>query len=460
MFLFLIIALPVLHVAWWWNVHRLLRHAAHARLWRSGLAIVAGSLLVVFVLLVATRLLRLAADVPVPLLALTFVWFLVVLPASCIAFTPIAGAVTWMSAWRRHPLDADSDRRPRVTSAPEGNLERVVAHECAEHAPLHTQRTTRRTLLTAAIGLAPPIAALGATARGLTQLDEFRIRRISVPLPTLPPSLDGMTIVNISDVHVGNFTNGPTLRKIADAANNLRPDLIVLTGDLIDYSLSDLPAGLEMVKRLEAPGGVYMCEGNHDLFESRSEFERRVVRAGTDLLLNQSAVVRVRGAQLQVLGLRWGRVPLLRENADALSSVRPQANQSSGVAMHDPPPAIAHADSPSADAQSRGAGVDQNMRVVLSRRDPEAFAILLAHHPHAFDPAADAGIPLTLAGHTHGGQLMLSRTLGAGPLLFRYWSGLYTRNNCALVVSNGVGNWFPLRLNAPAEIVHLTLRRA
>jgi len=84
----------------------------------------------------------------------------------------------------------------------------------------------------------------------------------------------------------------------------------------------------------------------------------------------------------------------------------------------------------------------------------------MAHHPHAFDAAADAGLPLTLSGHTHGGQLMLNEQLGFGPALFHYWSGLYTRGRSKLIVSNGVGNWFPLRVNAPAEIVHITLRQA
>ena len=92
-------------------------------------------------------------------------------------------------------------------------------------------------------------------------------------------------------------------------------------------------------------------------------------------------------------------------------------------------------------------------------RDPSAFPILMAHHPHAFNAAAEAGLPLTLSGHTHGGQLMLNEQLGFGPALFRYWSGLYRRGQSKLIVSNGVGNWFPLRVNAPAEIVHLTLRR-
>ena len=101
-----------------------------------------------------------------------------------------------------------------------------------------------------------------------------------------------------------------------------------------------------------------------------------------------------------------------------------------------------------------------SMRELLAARNASAFPILLAHHPHAFDAAADAQLPLTLSGHTHGGQLMLNEQLGFGPAMFRYWSGLYERGASKLIVSNGVGNWFPLRLNAPAEVVHLTLRRA
>jgi hypothetical protein len=81
--------------------------------------------------------------------------------------------------------------------------------------------------------------------------------------------------------------------------------------------------------------------------------------------------------------------------------------------------------------------------------------------PHAFDAAAAVGIPVTDSGHTHGGQLMLSETESFGPLLNRYWPGLYRKpapNGASVVVSHGVGNWFPLRIGAPAEIIHLTLR--
>ena len=99
------------------------------------------------------------------------------------------------------------------------------------------------------------------------------------------------------------------------------------------------------------------------------------------------------------------------------------------------------------------------MARLLPQRVPDAFPILMAHHPHAFDPAAAAGIPLTLAGHTHGGQVIIGG-LSPAALIYRYWSGLYRKGDSFCFVSNGVGNWFPLRLGATAEVVHLTLRRA
>jgi predicted MPP superfamily phosphohydrolase len=110
--------------------------------------------------------------------------------------------------------------------------------------------------------------------------------------------------------------------------------------------------------------------------------------------------------------------------------------------------------------QAADAGHGDALGQLLAQGKPDAFTILLAHHPQVFDAAAAAGIPLTLAGHTHGGQLMLTPRLGFGPWLYRYWSGLYRQGASQLVVSNGTGNWFPLRIGAPAEIVLLTLESA
>ena len=164
--------------------------------------------------------------------------------------------------------------------------------------------------------------------------------------------------------------------------------------------------------------------GEHGLDDARrrrpAEFERRVKASGIPFLRDESTIVSVRGAPLQLLGLSWTR-------------------------HH---------------AKNHDEEISRAVRTLLQQHQSDIFPILLAHHPHAFDAAAEAGMPLTLSGHTHGGQLMLNEQLGFGPALFRYWSGLYERGESKLIVSNGVGNWFPLRVNAPAELVHITLRRA
>jgi len=194
---------------------------------------------------------------------------------------------------------------------------------------------------------------------------------------------------------------------------------VLLTGDLINDALADLDTGLELTRALEARFGLAIIEGNHDLIEDPAEFERRVRASGIPFLLDESTIISIHGVPVQLFGLSWTRIH----------------------------------------GQGRDAAITFAVNKLLRQREQDAFPILMAHHPHAFDAAAEAGLPLTLSGHTHGGQLMLNEQLGFGPALFRYWSGLYRRGQSKLIVSNGVGNWFPLRVNAPAEIVHLTLRR-
>jgi predicted MPP superfamily phosphohydrolase len=226
--------------------------------------------------------------------------------------------------------------------------------------------------------------------------------------------MDGMTIAHVTDIHVGKFTRPGSLNALADQVNLLRSDFVVVTGDLIDMSLSDLPAALDMLDRIDPRQGIIVCEGNHDLYESRHRFEHGTRAAGLPLLVDQACDIQFRGSPVQFLGLRW--------------------------------------------EEGKDERIADNFETLVPMIRPDAFPILLAHHPHAFDPAAAAGIPLTLSGHTHGGQIMLTDRIGAGPLFFRYWSGLYRKRDSALVVSNGVGVWFPLRINAPAEVVHITLR--
>ncbi|HEY2626277.1 MAG TPA: metallophosphoesterase [Candidatus Udaeobacter sp.] len=283
----------------------------------------------------------------------------------------------------------------------------------------HRHHYTRREFLSVAAAITPPLLTLGLTGIALSQLNHFRVRRLVVPIRDLPRDLDGTTIAHVSDMHVGRFTSGRVLREMVRVVNELRADLVLLTGDLINDALATLDEGIDLVRAIDPRLGLYLIEGNHDLIENASEFERRVKASGIPFLLDESAIASVHGVPVQLLGLSWTR--------------RYGAN-------HDE-------------------AISRSVRALLQQRRADVFPILLAHHPHAFDAAAEAGMPLTLSGHTHGGQLMLNEQLGFGPALFRYWSGLYTRGESKLIVSNGVGNWFPVRANAPAELIHLTLCR-
>lgn len=261
----------------------------------------------------------------------------------------------------------------------------------------------------------PLLATFGTAAISLPRLSRFRIRKLTLALDELPAALDGMRIAHVSDPHVGKFSSAKMRDEIVAATNALDADLVLFTGDLIDNTLHDLPVALGMMKRFKGKSGVFLIEGNHDLIESPEAFEKGVRASGIAMLRNEAATVQIRGVPVQVLGVVW-------------------SSQEDDMA--------------------------DDMEVVAALRDPTAFPILMIHHPHVFDHAVPHGFPLTLAGHSHGGQVMLTPEFGAGSILFRYWSGLYRKAGRTLLVNNGVGNWFPLRVNAPAEIIHLTLRKA
>jgi predicted MPP superfamily phosphohydrolase len=385
----------------WLLGDKILRRVPRAWAWRwlyaAFMGAQFGSLLFIILGRVASS--RTDEFLPRSLLSGVFLWhFILLIPAALVV------SVAWFTGPRR------------VKPVPE----QVDVSEM----PALNRRDFLRSLAVAA----PPVATVLTTGVAMSQQQEFRIRSFDLPLRQLPGDLDGLTIAQVSDIHVGRFTEEPVVKKIVEATNALRADLVLLTGDLINHALADLPAGLDAVKRMDARFGIYMIEGNHDLFESRAKFERTVKESGIPLLLNESTVLNIRGHAVQLLGLKWG-------------------SANSNVSINSP-------------SQRGDAAIADSMAVLMKQLQPGAFPILMAHHPHAFDLAAQAGIPLTLAGHTHGGQLMASPQIGFGPLMFRYWSGLYAKDESKLIVSNGVGNWFPLRINAPAEIVKITLRRS
>lgn len=356
--------------------------------------------------------------VPAEVLGVIYLWALIVLPAT-IVITLLLGGLR--RAFRRRPAaDVAAVNEPAPSPspfAPARGGSRVADD------PGATPALTRRQLLAAAAVAVPPLVTGAGVAYGRRALYDLHVNRLDVRVPNLPPDLEGLTIAHLTDVHVGKFVEGRYLRRVREAANALRADLHLLTGDLIDLSVGDLPVALDFVSGLDPKHGLVMCEGNHDLIDSPRAFYAGVRARGIPLPVDDAVTVPVRGraTPVRVLGLRWG-------GAGAASP-----------AEH---------------------GYVQSVDRMQREMEPGQFSVLLAHHPHAFDVAAAAGVPLTLAGHTHGGLLMLSERVGPAAAMYRYFRGLYRKGDASLYVSTGVGSWFPLRVNARPEIAHLTLRRA
>ncbi len=306
-----------------------------------------------------------------------------------------------------------------------GLCEAGATTDAAATPPALCDRPTRRELLKAA-GIFAPVAILGGTtlARG-RQTGRFAVNTYDLPAPWLPDRLRGLTITHISDLHVGRLYRPSMLPHLVEQANKLDGDIVVITGDVVDQSNDMLPPAIEAIRQLEHRHGRFLCIGNHDLIDNGRDFVRIVRDGGLDLLIDERRTLRIGGEPLTIAGLNW-----TRRRGDHAAHVRATLT---GHTTHRAGPCIA-----------------------------------MAHHPHAFDDLADAGVPLVLAGHTHGGQLMLrpprpdgqgdpDRDEGIGRMLFRYLRGFYRRGDSTLFVNSGVGNWFPVRINAPPEIVRIRL---
>jgi len=374
---------------WWWAyANRSARRAKLARGWRIFIGIMMSSLMLGIFLLLAARVFQWKFMVmPEWGVIVLFLWHFIVLPAvllPSLIHRATAGVVSMVKK--------SSDNE------------------------LSTAALSRRAFMARVVVVAPPVATAVLAGRSVVNADDVIIRRRDVPIASLPKELDGMTIAHVSDPHVGSFMSDAKFKRIIDLTNSLDADLVLQSGDLINASLSDLPDGIEMMRQFRSRSGVYCCSGNHDYITNRDTFETENLRAGVNLLLDETRTIAVRGQRVAIVAPRWwGGKP----------------------------------------AVQRWSVLEPAKKIPI-----DAFAICLAHHPHCFDYAVEAGIPLTLVGHTHGGQLALTQNIGFGPLMYKYWNGLYRQQNAVCNVSVGTGNWFPLRFNVPCEIIQLTLRRA
>ena len=246
------------------------------------------------------------------------------------------------------------------------------------------------------------------TARGTPETTE-----LVIPVKRLPDELNGFSIVQVSDLHLGLVNGQARLRRIVEHVNALDPDLIVIPGDLGDEDAADLDGTTPLLSNLRARHGVLAVTGNHDYYAGVEEVVRRGEEAGVRYLRN--AHVDVAGGLL-VYGIE-------DPTAERMGTPRPKLEDVVGPEARTKP------------------------------------AILLCHQPVGLDEARALGIDLMLSGHTHRGQLWPFHLFVR--LFHDRISGLYEDGPCRLYVSRGVGTWGPpMRLGSAPEVVRIRLRAA
>jgi predicted MPP superfamily phosphohydrolase len=260
----------------------------------------------------------------------------------------------------------------------------------------------------------PALAALVTLWGFVNARRRARVVKVDVPIAGLPPALQGFTIAQISDIHVGPTIKAPYLRAIVDKVNQLDADMVAVTGDLIDGSVRELGAHVAPLAELRSRHGTFFVTGNHEYYSGAHAWIAELRRLGIRVLLNEHTV------------LQHGTAPLVV----------------AGVADY-----TAHLFDPShrSDPQLALAGAPANVTRVL-----------LAHQPRSAEAAERAGFQLQISGHTHGGQFFPWNLFV--PLQQPFTAGLHRLRSLWVYVSRGTGYWGPpKRLGAPSEITQLRL---
>jgi predicted MPP superfamily phosphohydrolase len=264
------------------------------------------------------------------------------------------------------------------------------------------------------------IALAITTLAGFYQaLVPIRIERVTVPIANLPAEFRGYRIAVISDLHVGLFSRASRLRTISRLADGLRPDLVAITGDLIDDDPYFIPKFLRGLEPFAPATNVFAVLGNHEIYGDPLAVIRALEGTRVRLLVNSGTTIGKGNSAIWIAGIsdyaagRRGPAPELRPDLDRAIAAAP-AN---------------------------------------------SIVLLLSHQPRAFDEARARGIPLTICGHTHGGQFGIRPLVWSMAGVFLpYHMGLYERDGCRLYVNTGTGYWVvPFRLGMTPEITLIEL---
>ena len=281
-----------------------------------------------------------------------------------------------------------------------------------------TDPARRRLIHTAGTALmAAPFAAAGY-GMFIERLD-LHVREQDVPLGGLPPDLDGLRILQLSDIHLSAFLSEAELTRVVDAAREFHPHLTVVTGDLISAQGDPLDACIRQLARLKADAGVFGCMGNHERYAHAESY--------TQLAARRAGIEFLRGAARE---LRFGRSTVNLAGVDYQSL----------------------------------AGRKQYLRGAERLIVPGSVNVLLSHNPDVFPVAVRQGYNFVIAGHTHGGQVtveILDQSINAARFFTPYIYGLYRKDGAAAYVTRGIGTiGVPARIGAPPEITLLRLGKA
>ncbi|RYY04538.1 MAG: metallophosphoesterase [Gammaproteobacteria bacterium] len=272
-----------------------------------------------------------------------------------------------------------------------------------------------------AIDSSPVVIALAliATAWGFINARRVpAIVNVKIPLKNLPEELIGFTLVQISDIHIGPTIKGKYLAKIVDEVNSLRPQIIAITGDLVDGSVADLASQVAPLKNLQAEHGSYFVTGNHEYYSGADEWNAYIRSLGIKVLMNEHQIINHRDSQLIIAGI----TDFNAEHINPAHKSDPQ--QALGGTTHLSIPKI-----------------------------------MLAHQPRSATEVAAAGADLQLSGHTHGGQFWPWNFFV--PLQQPYTVGLHKLHQLWIYVNRGTGYWRPpKRLGGRSEITKIILVRA
>ena len=297
-----------------------------------------------------------------------------------------------------------------------GDLPRLVARLGKRIAHKPARGLSRREFIGRVTGGAALAVAGASVGRGVLEArGEHEIVTVEVPLAKLPKAFDGFSILQLSDLHTGMTIDRTFVQRVVDRANTLKPDLIALTGDLVDGPVASLRDDVAPLAELRAPHGVFAVTGNHEYYAGVDEWIAEITRLGARYLRNERVEIR---------------------RGDAVFDL-------AGVDDH---------------SAYQWPGHGEDLPKATAGRDLGRALVLLAHQPRQVRHAVDHGVDLQLSGHTHGGQIWPWHYIvkvQQGGLL----AGSYDVASTKLYVTRGCGYWGPpVRLLAPLEITRIVLR--